>query len=603
MSALMRQDRDALDAAEQAAKRLSDATGADDRLWIDAVVAEARHDAATAGERYRLLVSRHENEPAALLELAGFLDRADSAKEAVETYHRALSLDGDLIAAHLELCRLYSPSRLNEPELAKTHGQRTLVLARDLKNSAWEARALMCLADVLRSGSDVERTDARRNAEEALRIVERLRYRLGTALALNYVSIVTLLAERDARRAAPLLERALAAAREVGFVRLEMRVMMNLAVAREALGDRKLALEAYGAGLKLAEDARSQQDAAYNQINAAAIVIDYGTEPDAGLRDAENALGVFQDADEREFEAYARSVIASYYRHTGRYEEAARHVNLGLDVARNRGLAERVDRLTLELARVHFDQGQYDAARNLFGETARTGAGLNRVQATVGLGRTMVRLGDFDAARRTLMEAAAEVERTGDLGSSPLVDAAFGELEYEAGRLSEARARFVRSSSVWSAAGYPEDASVEARAYVGLLDGLRGETARGRSVILESLERARMARRVEIQARCQIFLARVALKEGKARESAQALAAILSDQTRPLRAELQAEAHYWHGEALTRAGDRERAAAERSTARDLLQSWRSTLSSPYNSAVRNRRDLRLIMSGEAAERP
>jgi tetratricopeptide (TPR) repeat protein len=601
---LMRQDRDAIDAAETAQRLLRDEIRPRDRLWTEAIVFETRRDAATAEARYRELMSRYPDEPLWRLELAGYLDRRGSASEAVEIYHQALAADQGLVLAHLELCRLYSPSRLNEPALAKEQGQLTLTMARDLGNRALEARALMCLTDVRRSGTETERKEARRDAEEALRIVEQLHYPFGTALALNYLSIVALLAEQDASRAVPLLERALAAGRQVGFVRLEMRVLMNLAVAHEALGYRSLALKEYRQGTKLAEDVGSQQDAAYNQANAAAILIDYSTDPNGGLRDAENALGVFQQTGEKDFEAHAREVIASYQRRAGNHEEATRQINLGLDIARQHGLEDKQARLTIELARVRFDLADYAQARDLLRRAESFATGRGSIPRRVQLGRTLARLGEFETARGELTRLSSEIEHTGDRGSQPVVQEALGELDYEMGRLNDARAHFVQSSTAWSSEDLVDEASVTARAYAGLLEGLRGNTAQGRAEVLESLGWARQTHRVALQAQCALFLSRLALSRGDEDEAVRRLDEMSDALWTRVNPELQAQRHYWRSQVLERRGDRGAAAAARQTARGLLGAWRdAVISSSDASNVQLRPDLRLILRDEAAARP
>ena len=159
-AALMRQDKDGVEAADQARRLLTDETRAGDRLFIEAVAAEARRDPVTAERRYRDLIARNRDEPTWLVELAGFQDRQGMTAEAVATYHDALTLDGRLVRPHLELCRLYSPSRLNEPALAKQQGEQALAMYKALGNRGGEAQSHWCLTDVLLVGdSQAERGD------------------------------------------------------------------------------------------------------------------------------------------------------------------------------------------------------------------------------------------------------------------------------------------------------------------------------------------------------------------------------------------------------------------------------------------------------------
>jgi len=590
---LMRQDRDAVDAGDAARLLLTVDTPESDRLFVEAAAAEARHDHETAGARYRALVSRHPDEPTWLLELGGFQDREGAALDAVATYHQALELDGDLSRAHLELCRLYSPSRLNEPVLARQHGERLLAQSRRIENRVAETQALWCLSDVLREGADADRLIARQYAEQGLDIMRRLHRPFGIARGENYVASIALLAERDAARAAPLLQRTLDSARGVGFVLLESRALMNLGVAYDMLGQRSKALNAYRDSFKMFEDLRNAQDAARSLANAAAILVDYG-EPDEGLRDAQNTVGIFHELGDKNFEAHARRVIGSYYRHAGQHDEAIRHLTLGLAVAEERNIGEQIARLSIELARAHFDVGAYMRARDLLTAASARATGVDGVQAHLELARTYARLGDFAAARAEVGSAAAGITRSADTGSLPLLNLAQGELEYESGRRDDASRYFEEASKAWTESDLPEDASVEAHAYVGWLAVLKGDRARGTTAIVRSLDRARATKRVGLAVRCLTLLSESAVRAGDLDGALARLGGVSEQDLRSVSPELHAQVRYWRGAALLRRNPAQ-AADEQRTARDLIADWLQTsIASSYRSSVRSRPDLRLI---------
>jgi hypothetical protein len=56
----------------------------------------------------------------------------------------------------------------------------------------------------------------------------------------------------------------------------------------------------------------------------------------------------------------------------------------------------------------------------------------------------------------------------------------------------------------------PDAASVQARAYLGLLDGLAGKLDTGLATLRQSLDQARRMRRAVIERRIEDFQARVA---------------------------------------------------------------------------------------------
>ena len=151
------------ESADRAMSRVTDQTPRTDVLFARAVSAEARRDFAAAEEVYHALV-RESRDPVWSMELGGFLDRRDRNADAVVAYHQALESDPHIVRARLELCRLYSPSRLNEPVEATKYGEAALAAYRSLAAgpdgphpSGGEGQSLMCLADTLRVGGSADR--------------------------------------------------------------------------------------------------------------------------------------------------------------------------------------------------------------------------------------------------------------------------------------------------------------------------------------------------------------------------------------------------------------------------------------------------------------
>jgi tetratricopeptide (TPR) repeat protein/tRNA A-37 threonylcarbamoyl transferase component Bud32 len=588
LAILMRQDREAVDAAERAVDLMRDSARSDDRLFIEAVVEEARRNPAGAEAMYRELASRHSDAAAGLLELAAFLDRQDRAADAAQVYQQALAVEPGLPRAHVELCRLYG--RRDEPQLARTHGDTALKMYRDLDHQAGEALALWCLADVLRNGDDAERRQAASYADMALAMMERLQYPYGLARAHNYVGLVAL-SSREGARAASAFERTLAAAKAVGNVLLESRTLMNLGVAYEVAGQRAAALENYRDAFEVFERTGSQQDAAWTQVNAAGILIYYGGGPDQGLRDAQNALRVFENIGDKQFEVFARRVIALYHRNIGDYESALRELSLARNIARERNLDINLIQVGIDEARVRFAMGDYDRARELLLEIEPSASGTDAVHVDIERGRTHIRLGMFADAASDLEAAAEGIRQFEDVGSLPLLYEAQAELAYETGRLADARSLFARASDLWTG-DLPEPASVEARAYVALLESAQRGADGAAALAGASLEQALKMRRVNLEARCRLVLARIAESRGRPADAISVLDAMPADRQKALTAELRAQLHYWRSRALLGTGDKAGGEREAMLARGFRDEAVGLLAEPYRAAVLSRTDLR-----------
>lgn len=589
---LMRQDKEAGEAADQASRLLSPETPADTALFVQAAAAEARREFTIAEARYRELVARHPDDPAWLIELAAFQDRQLRTADAVASYHRALALDARLVRPHLELCRLYGPNRLNDPPNAKEQGRLALAGYRALAARAGEGQTLWCLTDVLRVGSDNDRREARLDAEAALGIFKDLQYSYNVSRAVYYVGLAAA-AQGNLPEAAALWEQALMSTRAAGNALLEPLVLMNLGVMHNALGNRARAAEYYSDSATLYEALGDEQRAAQIQANRAALLIDYGPDPDEGLRDLRNALEVFRKLGDRNFEVFAAQVTAAYYRYSGRHAGAERELNRALALARERNLEDDIASLTMDIARSRLETGDYTSAKTLLEQAVGDGSGPKSTEARIYLARVNTRLGDFAGAGRGLMTASQELTDQGD-NLLPLLHLALGELAYESDRPA-ARMHFAAAAEFWKDAT-PDAASVEATAYLGLLDGLDGQYERGITQVRRSLEQAQKMGRFSLEVLCRLFLARLAERAGRADEALALLRDLPPDGEQAIGPELQAQIHYWRGRAHARRGDAAAARLELETARRLIEQVRTALPETYRNPFASRPDIHILLS-------
>jgi len=272
---------------------------------------------------------------------------------------------------------------------------------------------------------------------------------------------------------------------------------MNLGAANVYLGNRIEATNYYEASSRIYEGMGDEQRAAHQQANSAALRIEYSDEPEAGLRDMENALGVFQKIGEKNLEAFSRQVIAAYYRQAGRHGDAERELNRALAILRERNLEDDIDSVTIDRARSLIETGQYASAAMLLGEVAGNEGSRFGTAAHIHLARVRARLGD-PAGAETELSRASEAGEDNDL--APLFHLTSGEVAYERGQTAAARAAFVRAAAPWTGS-LPDAASVEARAWVGFIDGMAGAGA-GRAQIQASLEQAERMERPALAGGC-----------------------------------------------------------------------------------------------------
>ena len=568
-------------AAAQALRWLRPETPAGDAVLIHAIDAEVRHD-SKAEAQYRGAVQTYVDDPSWLIELAAFHDRQARSSDAISTYQRALAMDQAQPGVHLELCRLYG--RTNEPAKARQEGDAARSTFRSLGNRAGEALALMCLTNVLRLGDPARQEEARRDAAAAVAILEREEAPYNLARAQYYVALAA--ESQGPAVAISSYETALGKARSSANVVLEPLVLMNLGALYSRVGRQSGALDYFRQSLSLYERFGDERRVAQLHSNIGSILIEYGGRPEEGLRDIQNSQAIFRKLGDRDFETYTSRLTALAQQYGGRLIDSEKELNKAISLAKERDLRDRLQILLVYLARSRFQLADYVSARNQLTEAFGDGTGENATLAIVTLGRVQSRLGDFSAAKATLERASRDVQSSGNVWLEPSIFEALGELAYGAGLSSEARASFSSASRLW-VDELPEPASVESRAYLGLLDAEEGQIARGRAEVQASLRQARKMRIYGLEARCTLLLAQVALLDHRKDEALDLLSRIPPDGDRAIGPELQAQVHMWRARARGGASPD----PDMIVARQLLDTIRSGLPDPERRNYSMRLDL------------
>ncbi len=384
------------EAADRAARLVTDDTPVSDALVSRAVWATARQDFPGAEALYQELAARYPDEPRWQGELASFYERQGRLDDAVAIYQRVRGTALALPRFDLDLCRLYA--RRDDLSRAREHARLAIAQYREMGFRSGEAQALLCEADVLRLGGAGERSQALVASFDALGVFDGLAERFNEARAHQYVA-VALAGEGREAEAVSSWERALAGARATGNVGLEAAVLMNLGVASEALGRRRQSLQYYEQSVTLNETQGDERQAARAQVNAAAILVEYGPSPDNGVRRVQSALTVFRKIGDKSFEVLGLRVLGAYHRNAGRTRDAERFFDQALSIARERGLEDDAVGIRLDMARTQLAQGRYADALTALETVAREPRSRDSTHAKVLVGVARARLGDVQGCR------------------------------------------------------------------------------------------------------------------------------------------------------------------------------------------------------------
>jgi tetratricopeptide (TPR) repeat protein len=581
------------DEAVAAARKARELTTSDlpvrEATFIEAVLAESQADLAAAEQGYRRLVDDAPDDLAAHIEAADFLKRQGQNQEAIAAYQAARQLESGYTRVLVDLCQI--SVRLDDYPQAERQAQAALDRFRRGGDRGGEAQALLCLGDAQRAqGGEAHLADARRNIESARTIFEGLKYEYGLSRTFQYLGLVAG-GERDYASAARNFEEALARSRAVGNRAIEGLALINLGVTFEVLGQRAQVLKYHEEARDFYQRTGDEQRAAEQEANAAALLIDYGTEQVAARRRIANARATFQRLGNIEFQMLAMEMEAASLLHAGEHDEARRQLRAVLSLGKERQVDRRLVYASLRLADSYFQTSEYEAARALLEQTAATPAARDELAIPIALGRAHARLGDFAGARERLEPALAAVEASGQLWLAPVARTTLGELELEAGNVRAAREHFEKSAGYWMD-DLPDAASVEARCY---LAGLDPDAPAASGAIASGIAQARNMGRLHSEAVCRVQDARVHLAGRRSAEALAALSAIPLDGERAVGKEMQAQVHHLRSRALEARGDEAAAKAEADRARALAQELAASMPAAFRERLAARLEIHQLV--------
>jgi tetratricopeptide (TPR) repeat protein len=323
------------------------------------------------------------------------------------------------------------------------------------------------------------------------------------------------------------------------------------------------------------------------------LLVNYGRDQTEALRRLANVRTTLQKLGHVEFDIIAMQAEAVSQRNAGDYAAGLKQLTQALSIATERRLRDRVASIMLDIADSHILQSEYGAARSQLDKLLATDVGREDLETHIALGRVDIRMGDFAAARGHLERALAGLEAVGRIKLAPIAHTSLGELEYESGRLHEARSHFEKSAAFWKD-DLVDAASLEARCFLGLLDSLEGKGSR-RGFVEASVEHARRMGRLSLETRCRLYLARIQIA---AHQYADALAVVREtplDGERRVSPELEAQVRYWRSRALTELRDQKPAETEQNLARKLVYGVQESLPEQYRAPFALRTEIRPLI--------
>lgn len=590
VSLILSRKNEAIAAAQRARQLAEGDASIPEDVFIDAVLAESQGDLAAADAAYQRLVALDPDDPWARTELADFLKRRqDQNAAAIEAYHEVLRRDGSFIKPHVDLCQLYT--RIDDHPLAEREAQAALDRYRQVSDRGGEAQALLCLAEEQRKQMGARLVESRQNVEAARALIAGLGQPYNLARALFYKGLVEYSDGRLADATAIFREAATELGR-AGNRGLEGVALMNLGSISYQLGQPTPALDFFSRSREVFLQTGDERRAAEADVLAAGTQSDFGVDPASTLRTLGNARANLERLGYLEFQLWAMQSEADIHRYAGRLGRARTLLRSAFEIARSRGLTDNVSGVSLSLALADLEASDYHEARASL-ERAAAG-GTSELEARIGLGVLLTRLGEFESARDVLQQALADVETRQRVGLRPLAHYARGALALEMKELALARAEFDAAIGSWTDP-LPNPAVIEARCDRGLLEAMAGRRPAAHADLDTGLAQASQLGRIAVEAHCRVQLARLDLLEAKPADAIRALDAIPEDtEDAMIGPELRAQIEYWRADALLKqrgAGASDHAAR----ARQLLAAVQASLSPDERDRYAARIDIGAIL--------
>jgi tetratricopeptide (TPR) repeat protein len=586
----MRRDLEAREAARRAVMLLDAEAAPAERLLVEGIAAEITGERAVADARFQSLADAAGDDPRWSMERALFEVRRAQSKDAwnsaIRSFHDMLERDPTFIRPHVELCRAHN--QIQDTQNAIAEAQRAVDAAQRAGWRGAEAQARLCLVEVLRQGEDTASKQAQEHAQLALRTLEELKFTYNIPRALFYLGLAAF--ERGLlQESIDYWTRAEKSIDAGGNEVLRPVVLSALAAPHDELGNAGLAFEYVSRSIARYADLGDERRAARQQKNLATMKVRYGENPEEGLREATAVLEVVHARGDVEFEIATLALIGDYHRNMARYAEAATHLHKALQLAQQQTLANRTAAANVAMARLEFDEGRYAAVAERLSPIV--GGETPPPEAWIALGRAQVRLGDFAVARKTLGTAVEKLSGGSGRPLPPYLHLTLGELAFESGELKDARARFEAAADYWREP-FNFEAAVEARAYLGLLEGIDGRAATGRAMVQSSLESARRMGRAALEMRCRMFLARLDLLQRRPDAALRTLEPLSREAIERAGLELRMQVLHWRGEALRALGRTDE--SEATEVRRLMHELKALVPAALQSGFSGRFGLRGI---------
>jgi len=513
--------------ASRTANELADALPDFERYLISARHFSLLGQQDEAIDSYGRLLEAAPEDPELHFSLAGLYENIGALDEAYAELEAVLRHDPNYVEARYSIGRV--EVRRGNAQVALTHFNQALGLSLD--NDESRARILNGIGNTYRRLRQGE--DALRTYREAMDINQRLDQRVGIAANLTNIGHV-----------------------ELGLGRLAD------------------ALASYSESLDLRREIGDREGIGISLLDIGNAYLDMGRDEEA-MQSYRDSLVIQREVGNELDEALCLNSIAAVYMERGNYGEALTHLEQALRIHEEYGIPDDLGLTLYNLGETSTNLGQFDEALDYYlgalEQWRQINDDLGVAWARVGTGTIFGYQGRFGAARDSLDEAVAALERSGEQGYWRFIVTAYhGLAAAQDGAVEEAVGDLGAALATARDMGNPA-LIAQALNFQGLNLLYRDRAEDARASFQEALEQANQAGDREQAFEARLHLDSIALDGGNAATVIDSLASTAADaETLGLRY-LATRTRVRHAAALLATGDTATARRELQTALNVAE--------------------------------
>jgi tetratricopeptide (TPR) repeat protein len=564
------QDTDAERASREAVQR---AEQLPPREKYEVLAAHARitNDHEKAIEAYASLAKLAPGDSLVLFDMANAYEATGDYDRAHRTLLDVLKLDPQFSNALFAIGRV--EIRRGNPEGALEHLNRALSLAIQADNTELKGTLLNAIGIAYKRLGKPE--DAARYYNEALEIRRRIGDKRGIAGSLNELGQVHAQLKRQ-REALTSFEESLKIRRELNDRRGTGNVLLDLGNLYGDRGEYEPALKLFKESLQIWLEV-GDEDSQGQCLNNIGDIYRLQTRYDEALTYFERALHIWEQLKLPAFVADGLHNIGETLTHMGQYDKALTQYLRALELRRGSNDRRGSAIESFSMGAIFEQQGRYAAALDAREEGVKAFRELNDSQwlaeMLIGYGNTLVLIGRADQARKVLDEALTLAR---DLGSARLTGLALnarGNSHFYRGEFKEARQWFEQARRAIEKSPN-SDVELEIRLNLAKVDVKEGRARTAVSALKAVARRSEELRLRGTAAECSLYLGEALLASGNVTAARAELQAALNRADTLGVRPLTARSHYLLASVFKRIGDQAAATRHVEQAGQIVEALR-----------------------------